>query len=97
MRTLSEEGGDGGCGNREGCIVRCGTMHAISSDLSFYRSDTELGPARKFAIDVMADALGTAAGSFRALARCDCRLDGYDPVLLTIDVGFGKVAKIYLK
>ncbi len=72
-------------------------MHAISSDLSFYRGDTELGPARKFAIDVVADALGAVAGSFRALARCNRRLDVYDPVLLTIDVGFGKVAKIYLK
>ncbi len=94
---LSEKGGDGGCSNREGCIVRCGEMHAISSDLSTYCGDTELEPARKFAIDVVADALGAAAGSFRALARCNCHLDGYDPVLLTIDVGFGEVAKIYLK
>ncbi len=72
-------------------------MHAISSDLSFYHGDTKLGPARKFAIDVVVDVLGMATSSFRALARCNCHMDGYDPVLLTFNMGFGKVTKICLK
>ena len=97
MGALGEEGGDGGCGGQEGCVFRCSKVHAILSDLSFYRSDTKLGPAGKFAIDIVADAPGAAACSFRALARCNRRLDDYDPVLLTFNVGLGEVAKIYLK
>ena len=45
----------------------------------------------------MSNELGLAACCCRALARCNCRLEGYDPVLLIFDVGLGKLAKIYLK
>ncbi len=45
----------------------------------------------------MSNALGSAACCCKALARCNHRLEGYDPVLLIFNVGLGKLAKIYLK
>ncbi len=41
--------------------------------------------------------LGSSACCCGALARCNCCLEGYDPILLIFDVGCGKLAKIYLK
>jgi hypothetical protein len=45
----------------------------------------------------MSNAFGLAACCCRVLARCNCRMEGYDPVLLIFDVGLGKLAKMYLK
>ncbi len=45
----------------------------------------------------MFNALGLSTCYYRALARCNHRLEGYDPILLIFDVGCGKLAKIYLK
>jgi hypothetical protein len=55
---LSEEGGDGGFSFIvwKRCIVICSEVHAILSDLPFYRSDAKLGPARKFVVDSVSNA-----------------------------------------
>ena len=45
----------------------------------------------------MSNALGVAACCCGLLARCNHRLEGYDPVLLMFDLGLGELAKIYLK
>jgi hypothetical protein len=57
MGTLREEGGDGGFSISvwKKRIV-CSEVHAISSDLPFYRSDAKLGPARKFVVDSVSNA-----------------------------------------
>ena len=62
---LSEEGGDGGFSFIvwKGRIVICSKVHAILSDLPFYRSDAKLGPARKFAVVSVSNAPGSAAAA----------------------------------
>ncbi len=63
MGMLSEKGGDGGFSFSvwKKRIVICSKVHAISSDLPFNRSDAKLGPARKFAVDSVSNAPGSAA------------------------------------
>jgi hypothetical protein len=60
---LSEVGGDGGfrfiVWKRR--IVICSEVHAIFSDLPFYRSDAKFGPAGEFAVDAVYNAPGSAA------------------------------------
>jgi hypothetical protein len=55
-------------------IFICSKVHAISSDLPFYRSDDKLGPARKFAVDSVSNAPGSAACHCGLPANCNCRL-----------------------
>ena len=99
MGTLSEEGGgDGGFSavwKRRNFI--CSEVHTILSDLPLYRSDAKLGPARKFAVDSVSNAPGSAACRCGSPARCNCRSESYDPVLLIFYVGLGEIAKVYFK
>ena len=97
MGTLSEKGGDGGRSVWKRRIFICSEVHAISSDLPLYRSDAKLGPARKFVVDSVSNAPGSAAFRCGLQAHCNCRLEGYDPVLLIFYVGLGEVAKVYFK
>ena len=100
MRTLlSEEGGDGGFSfiAWKGCIVICSEVHAVSADLPFHRSDSKLGPAWEFAVDSVSNAPGSAACRCGSPARCNCRSDSYDPVLLIFYVGLGEIAKVYFE
>ena len=100
MRTLlSEEDGYGGFSfvAWKGYIFICSEMHAVLADLPFHRSDTKLGPAGKFAVDSVFNAHGSAACRCGSTARCNCRLEGYDPVLLVFYVGFGEISKVYLE
>ncbi len=97
MGTLSEEGGDGGFSVWKRHFFICSEVHAISSDLPLYRSDAKLGPARKFAVDSVSNASGSAACRCGSSAHCNCRLEGYDPVLLIFYVGLGEVAKVYFE
>ena len=96
---LSEEGGDGGFSfivwKRR--IIICSEVHAILSDLPFYHSDAKLGPARKFAVDSVSNAPGSAACRCGLPARCSCLSDSYDPVLLIFYVGLGEIAKVYFE
>jgi hypothetical protein len=39
MGSLSEEGGDGGCVSRKGCVFRRSEVHAVLPYLSLYHSD----------------------------------------------------------
>ena len=98
MGTLSEEGGDGefsfSVWKRR--IFICSEVHAISSDLLLYHSDAKFGPSRKFAVDSVSNASGSAACRCRSPARCNCHLEGY-PVLLIFYVGLGEVAKVYFE
>ena len=89
MRTLlSEKDGDGGFSfvAWKGCIIICSEVHAVLADLPFHRSNTKLGPAWNFAIDSVSNAPGSAACRGGSPARCNCRSDSYDPVLLIIYV-----------
>ncbi len=100
MRTLSsEEGGDGGfcfiAWKRRNVI--CSEMHAVSTNLPFHRSDTKLGPAGEFVIDSVSNALGSAACRCGSTARCNCRLESYDPVLLVLYMGSGEVSIVYFE
>jgi hypothetical protein len=100
MRTLfSEKDSDGGFSfivwKRH--IVICSEVHAVSADLPFHRSDTKLGPAGKFAINSASNAPGSAACRCRSTARCNCRLESYDPVLLVFYMGLGEVSKVYFE
>jgi len=97
MGTLSEEGGDGGCSVWKRCIFICSKVHAILSDLPLYRSNAKLRSARKFAVDSVSNASGSAPFHCGSQARCNCRLEGYDPVLLIFYVGLGEVAKVYFQ
>ena len=97
MGTLSEEFGDGGFSVRKGCVIICSKVHAISLDLHLNCSDANLGPARKFAVDSVTNMPGSAACRCGSLTRCNCRLEGYDPVLLIFNVGLGKFSKVYFK
>ena len=99
MGTLREEGGDGGFSFSvsKKRIVICSKVHAISSDLPFYRSDATLGPARKFAVASVSNAPGLAACCCGSPARCNCRLESYDPELLIFYVGLGEIAKVYFE
>jgi hypothetical protein len=99
MGTLSEEGGDGGFSFSvwKKRIVICSEVHAISSDLPFYRSDAKLGPARKFAVDSVSNAPGLADCCCESPSRCNCRLESYDPVLLIFYVGLGEITKVYFE
>ncbi len=96
---LSEEDGDGGFSfivwKRR--IVICSEAHAILSDLPFYCSDAKLGPARKFAVDSVSNAPGSAACHCGSPARCNCRSESYDPVLLIFYVGLGEITKVYFE
>ena len=90
MGTLSEEDGDGGCSavwKRHNFI--CSEVHAILSDLPLYHSGAKLGPAiaRKFVVDSMSNAPGSAA----------CRLECYDQVLLIFYVRLREVTKVYFE
>ena len=99
MGTLSEEGSDGGFSFSvwKKCIIICSKVHAISSDLPFYRSDAKLGSARKFAVNYVSNVPGSAACCCGSPARCNCRLESYDPVLLIFYVGLGEIAKVYFE
>jgi hypothetical protein len=67
------------------------------SDSHLYRSDAKLGPARKFAVDSVFNTPGLAACRCGSPASCNCRLEGYDPVLMIFYVGLGELAKVYFK
>jgi hypothetical protein len=98
MGTLSEEFGDGGFSAvRKGCVFICRVVHAISSDLHQSRSDAKLSPARKFVVDSVSNTPGSAACRCGSPARCNRRLEGYDPVLLIFYVRLGEFAKVYFK
>ncbi len=97
MGMLSEEGGDGGFSVRNRCVSICSEVHEILSDLPLYHSDAKLGPARKFVVDSVSNAPGLAACCCGSQARCNCSLEGYDPVLLIFYVGLGEIAKVYFK
>ncbi len=97
MGTLSEEGGDGGFSCSVWKRRICSKVHAILSDLTLYRSDAKFGPARKFAVDSVSNAPGSAAYRCRSPTRCNCCLESYDPVLLIFYVGLGEIAKVYFK
>ncbi len=75
------------CGNR--CVFTCSEVYAISSDLPLYHSDAKLEPARKFVVDSVSNAPGSAACHCGSQARCNCHLESYDPVLLIFYVGLG--------
>jgi hypothetical protein len=96
MGTLSEEGGDGGFSVWKRRIFICRKVHVISSDLPLYRSDAKLGPARKFAVDSVSNAPGSAACLCGSPARCNCCLESYDPVLLILYVELGELTKFFL-
>ncbi len=72
-------------------------MHAISSDLHLYRSDSKFGLTRKFAVNSVLNMPGSAACRCRSPPCCNHRLECYDPVLLIFYVGFGKFAEVYIK
>ena len=99
MGMLSEEIGDGwfsfSVWKRR--IIICSKVHAILLDLRFYCSDAKLGPARKFAVDSVSNAPGSAACRCGSTARCNCRLESYDPVLLALYVGFGEISIVYFE
>ncbi len=100
MRTLfSEKDSDGGVSfiawKRH--IVICSEVHAVLADLPFHHSDTKLGPAGEFAVDSVSDAPSSAACRYESTARCNCRLEGYDPVLLVFYMGLGEISKVYLE
>ena len=100
MRSLlSEKDGDGGfcCIAWKWCITVCSEVHAVLVDLPFRRSDTKLGPAGKFVINSVSNAPGSAACRCRSTARCNCRLESYDPVLLVFYMGLGEVSKVYFE
>ena len=59
--TLSEEFGDGGFIVQKGRVVICSKVHGILLDFHLNRSDAELGPARKFAVDSVSNTPGLAA------------------------------------
>ena len=61
MGRLSEKDGDGGFRVWKSCFFICSKVHAFLSNLSLYRSDAELGPARKFAVDSVLNAPGLTA------------------------------------
>ncbi len=61
MGTLSEEGGDGGFSVWKRRFFICSKVHAILLNLSLYRSDAKLGPARKFVVDSVSNAPGLTA------------------------------------
>ena len=65
-------------------IVICIEVHAVSTDLPLHRSDSKLGSAGEFEIDAVFDAFGSATCSCGTTTRCNCRLDGYNPVLLVL-------------
>ena len=97
MRTLlSEEDGYGGFSfvAWKGYIFICSEMHAVLADLPFHRSNTKLGPAGEFAVDSVSNAPGSAACHDGSTARCNCRLESYDPVLLVFYMGFGEIATV---
>ena len=75
----------------------CSEVHAILSDLTLYRSDAKLGPARKFAVDSVSNAPGSAACHCGLLTCCSSRLESYDLVLLIFYVGLGEIAKVYIE
>jgi hypothetical protein len=97
MGTLSEEFGDGWFSVRKGRVFICKEVHAISLDSHPYHSDAKLGPARKFAVNSVSNMPGLAACRCGLPARCNCRLEGYDPVLLIFYVGLGEFAEVYFK
>ncbi len=97
MGTLSEEFGDGWFSVRKGRVFICREVHAILLDLHLYCSDVKLGPARKFAVNSVSNTPGLAACHWGLPARCNCRLEGYDPVLLIFYVGLCEFAKVYFK
>jgi len=100
MRSLlSEEDGDGGFRfiAWKWRITVCSEVHAVSADLPFHRSDTKLGPAGEFAINSVSNAPGSAACRCQSTARCNCRLESYDPVLLVFYMGLGEVSKVYFE
>ena len=72
MGTLSEEGSDGGFSFSvwKKRIAICSKVHAILSDLPFYRSDAKLGTAGKFAVDSVSNAPDSAACRCGSQARC---------------------------
>ena len=88
MGTLSEEVGDGGFSFSvwKRHIIICSKVHAILSDLPFYRSVAKLGPARKFAVDSVSNAPGSAACCCGLPAHCNCHLENYDPLLFMWDL-----------
>ncbi len=96
---LSEKDGDGGfrfiAWKRR--IIICSEVHAVLADLLFHRSDTKLGPAGKFAVDSVSNAPGSAACRCQSTARCNCCLEGYDPVLLVFYMGLDEVSKVYFE
>ena len=100
MRSLlSEKDGDGGFRfiAWKWRITVCSEMHAVSTNLPFHRSDTKLGPAGEFAIDSVSNAPGSAACRCGSMARCNCRLESYDPVLLVFYMGFGEISIVYFE
>ena len=99
MGTLSEESGDGGFSFSvwKRRIFICSKVHVISSNLPLYRSDAKFGPARKFAVDSVSNAPGSAACCCGSPTRCNCCLESYDPVLLIFYVGLGEIAKVYFE
>ncbi len=94
---LLEDFFDGGFSWWSVSVVSCRSVHSVSSDLHLYCRDAKLGPAGKFKIDFMSNVLGSSACCCRALAHCNRCLEGYNPILLIFDVGYGKLIKIYLK
>jgi len=100
MRLLpSEEDGDGGFRfiAWKWRITVCSEVHAVSADLPFHHSDTKLGPAGKFVINSVSIAPGSAACRCRSTARCNCRLESYDQVLLVFYMRLGEVSKVYFE
>ncbi len=97
MGTLSEEFGDGGFIVRKGHVVICSKVHVILLNLHLNRSDAELDPARKFAVNSVSNTPDTAACHCKSPARCNCCLKSYDSVLLIFNVGPGKIAEVYFK
>jgi len=100
MRTLSgEEGGDGGfcfiVWKRRNVI--CSEMHAVVANLPFHSSDTKLRSAGELAVDSVSNAPGSASCRCGSTARCNCRLESYDPVLLALYVGFGEISIVYFE
>ncbi len=75
----------------------CSKVHAISSNLPFYHSDAKLGPDRKFVVVSVSNAPDLAACCCGLPARCNCRLESYDPVLLIFYVGLGEITKVYFE
>ena len=71
---------------REGDIVGCVKMHTVLLYLSLDCSDTELGPARYFLVDLPLYTGSSLSGRPGAVARSDCCLCSDDPILLALDV-----------